>query len=227
MTGATRVTDMDQSDRVCRYWEADECEGTVHCPPRCPRFVDREGTPWVIHPATDEDREALVAMYDDFAPDQAAQGLPPRRRSRITGWLDDVLAAGCNFVVSGEAGIVGHALYTPTDDEVPEFAVFVHQDYQGRGIGTEVSKHVVATAAVADREALTLIVDPDNRTARHLYEKLGFEIVEQVSFEQRGRRTETLRLRRPLDERDLIDFQHLPIVGTDHRDEASTADRAD
>ncbi|ACV46504.1 MULTISPECIES: GNAT family N-acetyltransferase [Halomicrobium] len=205
---------MDQTDRVCRYWDPGECEGTRHCPPRCPRFVDREGSSWVIRPAADGDHEALVDMYDDFAPGQAAQGLPPRKRSRIAGWLDGLLDEGCNFLVVGETGIVGHALYTPTDDAEPEFAVFVHQDYQGRGIGTELSKHVVAAAAVADREALTLIVDPDNRTARRLYEKLGFEVVEELPYEERGRRTAILRLRRPLDDRDGIEYQHVPIVGT-------------
>jgi len=207
---------MGQSDEVCQYWNVDECEGNVHCPPRCPRFVDREGTPWIVRPATAEDRDALVAMYDDFAPHQAAQGLPPRKRCRIETWLDDILEAGANFVAVGGDEIVGHALYTPTDDEEPEFAVFVHQDYQDRGIGTEVSKHVVATAAVANREALTLIVDPDNRPARRLYDKLGFDITEQLSFERRGRRTETLKMHRPLDTQDVIAYQHPPIVRADH-----------
>lgn len=209
---------MGQPDQVCEYWNVDECEGNEHCPPRCPRFVDREGVAWTVRPATSEDREALVAMYDDFAPSQSAQGLPPRKRCRIEGWIDDVLAAGCNFVAAGEDGIVGHALYTPTEDAVPEFAVFVHQDYQDRGIGTEVSKHVVATAAAANREGLTLIVDPDNRTARRLYDTLGFEITEQLSFEERGRRTETLKMRRPLDTQDVIEYQHPPLVRADsHR----------
>jgi len=203
---------MAQTDAVCAYWNVSECEGTRHCPPRCPRFVDREGVPWVVRPARSEDRDALVAMYDDFTADQVAQGLPPRTRQRIDEWVGDLLAEGCNFVVVGDDGPVGHALYTPTDDEVPEFAVFVHQEYQDRGIGTEVSKHVLATAAAADRDALTLVVKPDNRAARHLYDKLGFEIVEQHTFEHRGRRTETLKLRQSLAPADVIAYQRPPVA---------------
>jgi len=203
---------MARTDGVCRYWNVSECEGNRHCPPRCPRFVDREGVPWVVRPATGEDRDALVAMYDDFAPGQVAQGLPPRTRSRIDEWVGDLLSEGCNFVAAGADGIAGHALYTPTDDAEPEFAVFVHQAYQDRGIGTEVSKHVLATAAAADRDALTLVVRPENRTARHLYDKLGFETVERHTFEHRGCRTETLTLRQSLTPEAVIDYQRPPVA---------------
>jgi ribosomal protein S18 acetylase RimI-like enzyme len=51
--------------------------------------------------------------------------------------------------------------------------VFTHPDFRGRGLGTSV------TAAVAEQllKACSLVVlnvDPANRTARHIYENLGF-----------------------------------------------------
>ncbi|WP_123538620.1 GNAT family N-acetyltransferase [Halosimplex salinum] len=200
------------SDESCSHWEPENCEGSIHCPPRCPRFVDRTGEPWVVRPPTAEDREALVDMYDDFALGQQAQGLPPRTRPRIEGWLDDVLTEGCNFVVAGDDRLVGHALYTPTDEAEPEFAVFVHQDYQSRGIGTEVSKHVVAAAAAGDREALTLVVEPDNRAARRLYDRLGFETVEQLSYGQGGIQTGIVRMRREFGPAAAAEFRCPPVV---------------
>ncbi|WP_436923584.1 N-acetyltransferase family protein [Halosimplex amylolyticum] len=215
---------MSDTDGACSYWSPADCEGSIHCPPRCPRFVDSQGDRWVVRPPTAEDRDALVEMYDDFAPGERAQGLPPRNRPRVRDWLDDCLGEGCNFVVAGDDRVVGHALYTPTDDPEPEFAIFVHQDYQHRGIGTEVSKHVLAAAVVGDRDALTLVVEPSNRPARRLYDNLGFETVEEVSYNQVGRPMGVLRMRRPLDSSaDTLSCRQPPLVrgdlsraGTDH-----------
>lgn len=171
-----------------------------------------------------DDRAALIEMYDDFDPTERAQGVPPRKRPRIESWLDDLLAEGCNFVVADADRVVGHALYTPTDDEEPEFAVFAHQDYQERGIGREVSEHVLATAAVGDRDALTLVVDPTNRAARRLYDRLGFEPVEQSRYERRGRRPDHLRMRRSLSLGDALDRRRPPEVGEGWRaDQERTA----
>lgn len=205
---------MDESDAACRYWVPRECEGSVHCPPRCPRFVDGDGARWVVRPATADDRAALVEMYDDFAPGERAQGLPPRTRSRIDAWVGDRLDDGCNFLVTGEGGVVGHALYTPTDDPEPEFAVFVHQDYQGRGIGTELGKHVLAAAAVGDRDALTLVVEPQNRAARRLYDTLGFETVSEHDFASAGQ-LDAVRMRRSLGPGAVATFQTQPLVRFD------------
>jgi ribosomal protein S18 acetylase RimI-like enzyme len=51
--------------------------------------------------------------------------------------------------------------------------VFTHPDFRGHGLGTAV------TAAVADKllercDLIVLSVDPANRSARHIYENLGF-----------------------------------------------------
>lgn len=87
-------------------------------------------------------------------------------------------AADADGDAAPERQVVGHAVYTPTDDPEPELALFVHQDYQGRGLGTELCRHVVAAATAADRDALVLDVEASNRTAVGVYERLGFERVE-------------------------------------------------
>ena len=51
---------------ACDGWDGSECEGTVHCPPRCPRFVDKQGARWTIRPAVREDAAALAEMYEGF-----------------------------------------------------------------------------------------------------------------------------------------------------------------
>lgn len=169
-------------------------EESVHYPPRCPRFVDKRGRPWQIAPYRPTHREELLAMYRDFEPAERAQGVPPFAEQRIEQWLGQLLDEGCNFVAESDGTVAGHALYTPSGADEPELAVFVHQTYQGRGLGTELCRHVVAAASAADRDALVLDVKPSNRTAMGIYERLGFERVDHGA-DGPGRQGHAVRMR--------------------------------
>jgi RimJ/RimL family protein N-acetyltransferase len=199
----------------CEFWTPDACEGSAHCPPRCPAFVDATGVRWVVRPVRDGDRVDLLAMYRDFSPDERAQGLPPRADYRIEQWVDTLLAEGCNFVARRGDVVAGHAVYTPCDDPVPELAVFVHQDYQGRRLGTELCKHVVATAATGGREALVLEVKPANRVAIRLYEKLGFQRTGEAPAGDGIRGNGSFQMRLDLTTAAAMDVQHPPAVRAD------------
>ncbi|WP_066416277.1 GNAT family N-acetyltransferase [Halorubrum aethiopicum] len=169
----------DTASVACGRWDGSECEGTVHCPPRCPRFVDKEGERWTVRPAIDEDAPFLVEMYERFDRADRAQGLPPVSRARRVEWVESMLAEGSNVVAERDGEVLGHAMYTPTDAAVPELAVFVHPDAQDRGVGTELCRHVIADAAAAGREGIELHVETGNRVARSVYRTVGFEIAER------------------------------------------------
>ncbi|ELZ43240.1 GCN5-related N-acetyltransferase [Halorubrum saccharovorum DSM 1137] len=164
---------------ACDGWDGSECEGTVHCPPRCPRFVDKQGARWTLRPAADEDAAALAEMYEAFGTADRAQGLPPVTRSRRADWIESMLAEGSNVVAERDGELFGHAMYTPTDAARPELAVFVHPSMQGRGVGTELCKHVIADAVAGGREGLELHVESGNRVARSVYRTVGFELAER------------------------------------------------
>ncbi|WP_144921250.1 GNAT family N-acetyltransferase [Halorubrum salsamenti] len=164
---------------ACDGWDGSECEGTVHCPPRCPRFVDKQGARWTLRPAMREDAAALSEMYEGFGTADRAQGLPPVTRSRRADWIESMLAEGSNVVAERDGELFGHAMYTPTDAARPELAVFVHPEMQGRGVGTELCKHVIADAAAGGREGLELHVESGNRVARSVYRSVGFELVDR------------------------------------------------
>ena len=166
-------------DAACDGWDGSACEGTVHCPPRCPRFVDEEGDRWTVRPAVREDAAPLAEMYEGFDSRDRAQGLPPVTRDRRAEWIESMLAEGSDVVAERDGEPYGHAMYTPTDAARPEFAVFVHPSMQGRGVGTELCRHVIADAAAADREALELHVESGNRVARRAYRTVGFELAER------------------------------------------------
>lgn len=176
---ASRPRPPDADARTaCSAWDNGECTGTPHCPPRCPRFVDKYGTPWLIRPPETDDRESLVETYLDFGPDQRSLGLPPATRSQVETWVGDLFERGRNFVAVADGEVRGHSVYTPAGDSEPQFAVFVHPDAQGAGVGTELCRHAIASAADADRDALVLDVARENRGAIRIYRRLGFEAVD-------------------------------------------------
>jgi len=169
----------DTASAACDGWDGSECEGTPHCPPRCPRFVDKEGARWTIRPATDADEPFLAEMYERFGRPHRAQGLPPVSRRRRVDWIRSMLSEGNNVVAERDGELFGHAMYTPTDADTPELAVFVHPDAQDRGVGTELCRHVIANAAAAGRDGIELHVETGNRPARSVYRTVGFEVVER------------------------------------------------
>lgn len=200
-------------ESVCKYWDPSECEGTEHCPSRCPRFVDATGSAWTVRPYAPSDRETLLEMYREFDDDDRAQGLPPLTDERRAEWIDTLVEDGGNFVAISDGEIAGHAVYMPTHDPEPELAVFVHQTYQDRGIGTELCKHVIADATAGDRDALVLEVEPSNRCAIGMYERLGFERVEADGRRSRiDRRAPSFRMRLELSASTALTTRYPPIV---------------
>lgn len=163
-------------------WDHGECTGTVHCPPRCPRFVDATGTPLLVRPLTDERRPALIAMYREYDPADRSMGLPPAGEAEIERWLDRLRERGTNLLAVADERVLGHAGFVPTDGD-PEFLVYVHGDAHGRGIGTELTRQAVAYAADAGHDGLLLNVHADNEPAVAVYRKLGFETVDREGGE--------------------------------------------
>ena len=177
----------------------DEVSGPFPSPPRS--FTDTEGREIRLRaygerddPAgagvrgrgTGEDArnrefEALVEMYADFDPADRAQGIPPVGEERIRSWLD-VLLDGHNVVAWDGDRAVGHATLVP-DEDAYELAIFVHQDYQGAGIGTRLIRTLLGHGRDRGVEKVWLTVERWNNAAVALYRKVGFETCDAESFE--------------------------------------------
>ncbi len=88
------------------------------------------------------------------------------------GWL--IAAAGTHIYSKREGvAVIGN--------------VFTHQDFRGHGLGTAVTA-AVASHLLESCDLIVLNVDPANRTARHVYEQLGFK--------ETGRLVEAMSTRR-------------------------------
>lgn len=168
-----------EESTVCAYWDPSACEGTVGCPPRCPRAIDERGVPFLVRPYRSADFDPLVEMYEGLDESAATMGLPPFTRPRIEAWLTELTSNGWNLVALLDDRIVGHVAVTPADEPDPEFVVFVDSDVQDRGIGSELLKQLIAYADDRDHEALCLDVSTDNQRAVTVYENVGFETIGQ------------------------------------------------
>jgi GNAT superfamily N-acetyltransferase len=115
----------------------------------------------------------LVDMYDDFPPEQRAQGLPPASESGITEWLA-VLLDHVSVVAVHDGMVVGHAALVPDDGGDYELGVFVDDDYQNAGIGSALLEAAFEYARTLGITDVWLCVARSNHRARHVYDSLGF-----------------------------------------------------
>ena len=133
--------------------------------------------------AADADGEDVAEMYDDFDPADRAQGIPPTRPEDVREWLESVLAGDCvNVLAVADGRVVGHAMLVP-DDDAYELAIFVLDEYQNAGIGTELLTALLGAGQSEGIERVWLTVERWNAAARALYQKVGFETVGTESFE--------------------------------------------
>lgn len=211
-----------RSKTECGVWDTSKCAGTPYCPPRCPRFVDTEGTPLVVRPYRDVDHGSLLEMYVALDDDHRTMQLPPKAPEAIEAWIASLTDGGLNLVAVDGTRVVGHVAalpkstpdlaFDPSDPSAElEFVIFVHGDYHGRGIGTELLKQLVAHATAEGYDALSLFVARSNRRAVSVYRNVHFAIVER----RQGELEMVLPLSHPVAER----VQRPPAERHDAEDE--------
>src|SRR5688572_19232678 len=106
------------------------------------------------------DRNDLIAMYADFEPKRAAQGLPPTGDGKIGVWLDRVLSRGQHLVVHVDGTLRGHIMLMPMEDGSLELANFLRQSVRNRGIGTSLNALALRLARDAGHSRVWLSVEP-------------------------------------------------------------------
>lgn len=160
-------------------WDHTDCVGMEGCPPRCPRFFDKEGTPLLITPGADGEVDALVDFYDNYPSRDRSMSLPPLTRPQIESWVNKLVDRGRNILASHNGELIGHVAFMPADKDEPEIIVFIASEYQNRGLGTELCRQAMAHAAENGHSALRLHVNADNERALVVYRSLGFVEVDR------------------------------------------------
>jgi RimJ/RimL family protein N-acetyltransferase len=153
----------------------------LHLPPhivqRLRLIKDKYGIPFVVRLYQGEKRDypSLKEMYRGFEPKEWSQGLPPRLDDKRDEWLRYVVTEGVNLIAIVEEKVVGHAaLFEMERGKSCEYLIFVHQDYQDRGIGTALTQLMRELAHEMGWSQIWLTVETRNFKAIHVYEKVGF-----------------------------------------------------
>jgi len=123
------------------------------------------------------DCASAQAMYEAFEPKGEFQGLPPRDHETITVWLRALREAGdAEFVIEVRGQIVGHSMLCLANDRTDaEFAIFLHQDYRGLGLGKRLLLGTLNHGCkVLKLDRVWLSVQGSNPRALSLFEKAGF-----------------------------------------------------
>jgi ribosomal protein S18 acetylase RimI-like enzyme len=158
--------------------------------PAVPPFsiTDADGRAVHMRPYREHDIESLVSMYDDFDPTQRAQGVPPLDTDGIRAWLSDVLG-GPNVVAVVDDEIVGHVGFVPDGTDRHELMIFVHQDYQQAGIGSNLMAAGLGHAKQAGVGYVWLSVEKTKRYQQRFYGKAGFSAVNPTGMTYRMSRS--------------------------------------
>jgi ribosomal protein S18 acetylase RimI-like enzyme len=138
---------------------------------------DRQGASYIARDLEPGDREKLIAMYTDFEPKRAAQGLPPVGEAKIRIWLNRVLPKGRHVVIEANGLVRGHIMLMPHENEGLELANFLHQSIRGRGLGTALNGLALRLAQENGADRVWLSVELSNRAAVRSYENVGFRRV--------------------------------------------------
>lgn len=129
-----------------------------------------------IRPIEPGEWPALVRMYETFEPKRASFGLPPLHPEE---WLTEIRSTSHNLVVIFNGEIVGHGMicqggrgrFTTSDGE---FALFIHQDFRGKGLGRKLLEALIAEARRLGVRLLWGVEETDNEPLFRLTEALGF-----------------------------------------------------
>lgn len=128
------------------------------------------GTELELLRATPAHRQALLEMYYQFEPKGASLGLPPR--SDPERWLES-LSPYPNFLITDGGRVVGHAVLCPCGSSA-EVAVFIHQDFRGRGFGKRLLGEAVSEARRLGLRHVWGTTELDNVPMLRLAHSLGF-----------------------------------------------------
>ena len=141
----------------------------------CRSIKDKLGRTIFLRLYEEGDFIGLSKMYDEFEPKGKAIGLPPPQEENRHKWMKGIVEEWFNLVALLENRIVGHAaLDRPVTGDAREFMIFIHQDYQNKGIGQAMTFSILDAAKAMNCQRVWVVVENLNRIAITVFKKAGF-----------------------------------------------------
>ena len=147
----------------------------------------------VIRPITKDDIAACLDIYNyEVVNGVATLDLEPRTLPEWQAWFEaHQTSEHCIFVGLIDNMVVGYASLSPyrTKDafkSTVELSIYIHQDYRGRGIATQLMAHILE---IAKNDPLlhnvVSVITAGNEGSTKLHERFGFTycgLTPQVGF---------------------------------------------
>ena len=150
----------------------------------------RDGRRVHIRPLQESDSEGLHGMYQSMSDDALRWSMAPYTEETIDRWIGD-LPNLISLVAVHSDEIIGYASVLkfthPRLAGTGDLNIYIHQDYQGAGLGTALMVMLLNAANEQSLHRINLEVVADNETAVHLFRKFGFNV--------EGRRVEAYKAR--------------------------------
>jgi GNAT superfamily N-acetyltransferase len=128
-------------------------------------------------------RELLIAMYDRFDPLGPALGLPPCVKEARRAWVDLALSHKMNLGALSPCGsTVGHCFLVADKADSAELAIFVHQDFRRRGVGTALLKAALECGSVWALRRIWTLTGSATNVASHLLGRCGFRLTNAAFY---------------------------------------------
>jgi L-amino acid N-acyltransferase YncA len=136
-----------------------------------------------IRPAAADDAEAIRAIRNDVIEHSTAMWttklLTPEDG---TAWMEENLARRSAYVVETSGAVIGFASWSPWRPKdgyrhTVEDSLYLVADHQGRGIGTELLRTLIAAAAQSGAHVMMASIEATNATSIALHARHGFEVV--------------------------------------------------
>ena len=149
------------------------------------QFTTKNGQKILFRPVQPNDTELLWRMFSTLSEKSLSNLISPFTRKRIEGWTsnidyDKVLAIVAVTQENEDEIIVASASLKFNPQEImkhkAELGIAVHDEYQSRGIGSSLLKHLLNIARNKKLRKVWLNVRATNKPAIHVYRKVGFEI---------------------------------------------------
>ena len=148
------------------------------------RITTKNGKEVILRTLRWEDLDDLTALINSLVEERAEIGRNEKvTRDQEADWLGKELTSlekGEGFLLVAEAdgkaiGISGLTRKKGWWSHVGELGVIIEKDHRDTGIGTAILKEQLTQAKKMNLKIVTLRLFSTNRTAYHLYEKLGFK----------------------------------------------------
>jgi len=158
-------------------------------------WVSKDGMPVVIRPIRPEDEPLLVKFHETlsersvslryFHPMKLSARVAHDRLTRICfNDYDRELALVATrkdpWTSAPEILGVGRLSRLRADSAEAEFAVLINDQYQGRGLGTELVRRLQEVARAEGLRRIHADILPDNREMQRVCEKLGFTLSRSI-----------------------------------------------